>query len=191
MNHLLPKRWANSAVLVGLCSLLFLAPVANGEPGPEEHGNFKRERNFKSGPHGAGPHRLFKLLHKLDVSDDQRRAIGEIIDKHRPLMRQFFEEMHTRRSTLQTILTTGDYDENNMRKLASEQAASAEEMFIGTATTFREISAILNAEQRAQLAVLIDERRDRHHDRAERWRSHPKGHADGGEHQELSSSPPN
>ena len=182
MNHLLPKRCTGSALIVGICSLLLLASVANGEPNREDHANFKGERgerNFRFRPHGAEPHRLFKLLHKLDVSDEQRAAIGEIIDKHRPLMQQFFEDMHSRRNMLQTILTTGDYDENNMQKLASEQATSAEKMFLGTANTFHEISEILNAEQRAQLAIMIDKRRehhrDRHRKRAERWRSHNHG----------------
>ena len=96
-------------------------------------------------------------------------------------MRQFFEDMHTRRSVLQTILTSGEYDEKNLQKLASEQAASAEKMFLGTASTFHQISAILNTEQRAQLAVMIDKRgehrRDMRRERTERRRSRDYGHA--------------
>jgi Spy/CpxP family protein refolding chaperone len=120
---------------------------------------------------GFGPHRMFKLLHDLDVSREQRMAIGEVMDKHRPIMREFMLDIMDGKKALQVILTSPDYDPAQIKELATTQARNAEQMFLATAKTFADISAILTPEQRQQLAEMIAERGDR------RWNER-RGHRD-------------
>ena len=128
-----------------------------------------RDASFRTASHGFGPHRLFRLLHELDVTREQRDAIGAIMDRHRPQMREFAFGMMDAKDTLKSILTSADYDPAQVESLAAAQAASAEQMFLTTASAFAEIGSLLTAEQRAELAKLMDRRgrhRGRHHDTA-------------------------
>lgn len=117
----------------------------------------RSDENVREVSRGFGPHRLFKLLHHLDISREQRTAIGEVMDQHRPVMREFMFDMMDGKKALHGILTSPDYDPKQIEELAMLQAKNAEEMFLATAKTFAEISAILTPEQRQELAKMIEE----------------------------------
>jgi Spy/CpxP family protein refolding chaperone len=70
---------------------------------------------------------------------------------------------------LHAILTSSDYDPKRIEELAMAQAKNAEKMFLATAKTFADISAILTPDQRRELGELIEERGER---RRERRREH-------------------
>ncbi len=125
---------------------------------------------FRHTSRDFGPHRLFKLLHQLDVTREQRTAIGEIMDEHRPVMREFMFDMMDGKQALHAILTSDDYDPSQIEALALKQAENAEQMFLATAKTFADISAILTHEQRQQLADMIEERQEKRRERHRRHR---------------------
>ena len=54
---------------------------------------FAAPGGFGHGHGGFGPHRIFKVLHRLDLDREQERQIGEIIDKNRPFMRELMFEL--------------------------------------------------------------------------------------------------
>lgn len=121
---------------------------------------------FKPASRGFSPHYIFKLLHRLDVSREQGTKIGAVMDAHRPLMREFMFDMKDGKKALHAILTSDNYDPQQIEDLAARQAALAEKMFLATAKSFADISAILNAEQRKELAALMAEHETR-------WRRGP------------------
>jgi len=137
-------------LIVVMCATLATAFSAQAEPGAGP--------GFKQMSRGFGPHRMFKLLHKLDVSREQRTAIGEVMDTHRPMMREFMFDMMDGKKALQAILTSENYDPKQIEDLAAAQAANAEKMFLATAKSFAEISAILTPEQRKELAKMMESR---------------------------------
>ena len=136
--------------------------------------------------HGFGPHRLFKMIHHLDLSREQREKVGLVMDKHRPQMRTFMLDMMDAKKALQEILNDPNYSPTAVEALAKSQAANAESMFLATASTFAEIGGILTPEQRKQVSQRMDKRRGwrrgghhgpddkkpgRHHDSGESSRS--------------------
>lgn len=153
------------SLLIILCFGLIAAHSSNAEPvdGDRAH------ESFRHGSRGFGPHRVFKLLHKLDVSGEQRKAIDEVLDKHRSLMHEFMSDMMDGKKALHDILTSSDYDTGQIDDLAMAQAKNTEQRFLSTARTFAEISAILTPEQRRRLADMIEKRRER---REEKHREH-------------------
>jgi len=163
MNQQKSGQAPSLSLLFILCCSVFLASSVNAES--TGHG----DAGFKHVSRGFGPHRMFKLLHKLDVSPEQRTAIGEVMDKHRPVMREFMFDMMDGKKALHEILTSSDYDPKQIEELAMAQAKNAEKMFLATARTFADISAILTPDQRRELADLIEERGER---RRERRREH-------------------
>jgi Spy/CpxP family protein refolding chaperone len=146
----LNERWLLPLVLLSVVGGSFgIAAGAYAEPG------------FKQTSRGFGPHHIFKLLHELDVSREQATKIGAVMDAHRPLMREFMFDMKDGKKALQAILTSADYDPKQIEELAAKQAALAEKMFLATAKSFADISVILNAEQRKELAALMAEHKNR------------------------------
>lgn len=132
--------------------------------------------------HGFGPHRLFKMIHHLDLSREQREKVGLVMDKHRPQMRTFMLDMLDAKKALQDILNDPNYSPTAVESLAKSQAANAESMFLATASTFAEIGGILTPEQRKQVSKKMDKRRG--WGRGEHHRSGDKGsrrHSDEGE----------
>jgi protein CpxP len=163
MNQKKSSNYLSFTLILALGISVLFTYSAVAEPGQRDGSEFKHmSRDF-------GPHRLFRLLHKLDVSKEQRTAIGEVMDEHRPVMREFMFDMMDGKEALHAILTSSDYDPNQIEALALAQAKNAEQMFLATAKTFAEISAILTPDQRQQLAEMIEERRD---GRREKRREH-------------------
>ncbi|HJP36582.1 MAG TPA: Spy/CpxP family protein refolding chaperone [Gammaproteobacteria bacterium] len=165
MTQRKPHHHIRLTLALILCFGVFSAYSVSAEPpGGDGEGLRHTSRDFS-------PHRLFKLLHRLDISREQRTAIGEVMDKHRPVMREFMFDMMDGKKALQNILTSPDYDPKQIEELAMAQARNAEQMFLATAKTLAEISALLTPEQRLELAELIDERgergRQRHRERRE------------------------
>ena len=160
MKHL-NHRWLLPLMLLGVvCTGFGVAASAHAEPG------------FKHASRDFGPHQLFRLLHQLDVSREQRTQIGSIMDAHRPLMREFMFDMTDGKKALQAILTSDNYDPKQIEKLAAAQAVNAEKMFLATAKSFADISAILTPEQRKELAAMMAE----HDGRWGRGRPGDRGH---------------
>lgn len=149
MKH--PKQsWLLPLVLLSVIGGSFgIAANAHAEPG------------FKHTSRGFSPHHIFKLLHRLDVSREQGTKIGAVMDAHRPMMREFMYDMKDGKKALQAILTSDNYDPEQIEDLAAKQAALAEKMFLATAKSFADISAILNAEQRKELAALMAKHENR------------------------------
>lgn len=147
-NH--NQRWLLLLVLLGIAGGSFgIAASAHAEPG------------FQHTSRGFGPHYIFRLLHRLDVSREQGTKIGAVMDAHRPLMREFMFDMKDGKKALQAILTSDSYDPKQIEDLAAKQAALAEKMYLATAKSFADISAILNAEQRKELAALMADHENR------------------------------
>jgi Spy/CpxP family protein refolding chaperone len=131
-------------------------------------GGFGIAANAQAAPPGLrhtsrdfSPHHIFKLLHRLDVNREQSTQIGAVMDAHRPLMREFMFDMKDGKKALQAILTSDNYDPQQIEDLAAKQAAIAEKMFRATAKSFADISAILTAEQRKELAAMMAEHENR------------------------------
>lgn len=163
MNQNSSRHHRSFCLVLMLCVGVFSSVDASAELSRRDGGHIERvARNF-------GPHLMFKLLHKLDVTDEQRAAIGEVMDKHRPVMRKFMADMMDGKKALHDILTSSDYDQTQIVALAITQAKNAEKMFLATARTFADISALLTPEQRRQLAELIEKR-------GKRWEKHHDQH---------------
>ncbi|MGR9090554.1 MAG: Spy/CpxP family protein refolding chaperone [Gammaproteobacteria bacterium] len=143
-------RWLLPLVLLGaVCTGFGITASAYAESG------------FKHASRDFGPHRIFRLLHRLDASREQRTQIGAVMDAHRPLMREFMFDMMDGKKALQAILTSDNYDQKQVEELAAAQAVNAEKMFLATAKSFADISAILTADQRKELAAMMEEHEGR------------------------------
>ncbi len=144
MNNL-KHRWLLPLVLLSVvCTGFAVMASAHAEP------------SFQHASRDFGPQRMYKLLHRLDVSREQRTQIGAIMDAHRPLMREFMFDMMDGKKALHGILTGDNYDPKQVEELAAAQAANAEKMFLATAKSFADISAILTADQRKELAEMME-----------------------------------
>ena len=112
------------------------------------------------GAYGPGfkPHRLFKMIHHLDLSREQREKIGAVMDEQRPKMRTFMLDMMDAKTDLQEILNNPNYNPEAVESLAKIQAANTEQIFVTSAAAFAKIAAVLTPEQRQEVAKQMDRR---------------------------------
>ena len=149
MTHPTARRTVPSSLIIVLFLGLFSAGNANA------HDPNHRPPEFKPMSRDFGPHRLFKLLHRLELSDEQRIALEAIVSEYRPVMGQFMSDLMSGGNALHSIVLTQEYDAREIEKLAVRQAENAQKIFLSTATTFAEISEILSAVQRQELGEII------------------------------------
>ena len=123
----------------------------------------------KTGPGmGGRAHRIMRLMHDLDMTREQRDQIADITDANRRSMRDAMFDMMDAKKTLQSILTTGNYDAGQVEKLAAQQAQHAEKMILTTAKMYADVSAVLSEEQRDRLAEKMKTR-------SHGWRDYHRG----------------
>ena len=129
---------------IGMLSSVFaLGAIAGVGALAAWHGEFGRDvAQFEFSPHGAGP--MMAMMRRLNLSVQQREAIGVIVAKHAPARRAIMQEM------------TGKCGQELEREKSAQDS---------------EIRAVLNPEQRARFDELSKRQHERmfgeHHDHAQ------------------------
>jgi len=114
-------------------------------PGREQARGFRRER---------GPRGLFdpRLMHELNLTDDQRQQIGQIVANN-------FENTKEQRELLGQLI-----EKKRQGTLTDEEQARLkslhEQMRLSMQITESRIAALLTADQKAKLEQIIKERRE-------------------------------
>ena len=119
---------------IGILSSVFaLGAIAGVSTLAAWHGEFRRDvEQLGFGPHGARP--MMALMRRLNLSVQQREAIGAIVAKHAPARRAIMQQM----------------TEKCGQELEREKSAQDSE-----------IRAVLNPEQRARFDELSKRQHER------------------------------
>jgi len=116
------------------------------------------------GQEGHGPaggfHGLL-ALRQLDLSDDQKLAVSDILKKYAGDLDKARESMQAGRQRMAALVLTDEFDEAAIRQAFQETSADMEEAVVLRAKIFAEIKAVLTAEQLEQLADMQRNREER------------------------------
>jgi len=138
--------------VLGAAAVLMLAALPALAQGPHGHG--------KGLHHGGGPGMGHgRLLQELDLSQEQRDAIGDLLLAHRTAMRGQRDAMRAARGALMDATHAETLDEAAVRAAAAEVAALEADRAVARARVFQQVQAILTPEQRTELQQRIAERR--------------------------------
>jgi Spy/CpxP family protein refolding chaperone len=125
--------------------------MAMGEvfPAPH-HGAFFMNESF-AGAMPMDTMHLVMLAERLELSKDQREALGKIVDEAMPKMRDLMFRMGDARKELDTALEGQGKDDSALRALADAQGKLHADLLFLQLSTRQRMRQLLTEEQRAQL----------------------------------------
>ncbi len=113
------------------------------------------------GPGRGGPFMLRALDRHLDLTDDQRTAIEQIVDASRAEGEALRVEMHALFEQVRDQVEQEGFDEDRVRIIIENQAPRMVDMMVLRIRTLAEIREQLTPEQQATMQELIESRRGR------------------------------
>ena len=146
-----------SALVVS--SLGLVAPVSakpQGDGADCERGRHM-EAFHKRGEKGFNVDRMAK---KLDLSENQRTQIEDIMAASKPQIMDHREKLRENRKQLKSLTKQSPLDEAALRKVADTQGDLTADMIVLRAQQRAKIGDILTQEQRAKLADRADKKRE-------------------------------
>lgn len=109
-------------------------------------------RHEKMGGRGLG-----MFLKKLDLTEEQKTQVKQIIDGSREKVKPIFEAMKANREKLKDTTDGGMFDEAEVSALAAEQGNLAAQLIVEKERTKSQIFAILTDEQKAKAIKMRTE----------------------------------
>jgi protein CpxP len=146
----IPAHFRRLAIVIVL--VLLATPVlAQGGPGRGPgHGHF----------HGADSPMHERVLEQLDLTDDQREQIDQLIADHRTAMKDRREQMRERRTAMRDLMHADEFDEAAIRDAAMAIAEAEADVAVERARLRHEIHALLTPEQQEKAAQMREKRRE-------------------------------
>jgi len=153
----------------------------------------RHERRGPGGPGGPGDAGRFgrggfggpmAILRQLDLTEDQRAQVRQVMDSHRDELRASGERVMAAHRAQNDAVTAAQFDEQVVRTRAAELAAVQADAAVLQAKVHSEVFAVLTPEQQAKAAELKAQRQVRAQQFRERARERAK------ERQQRRATPP-
>lgn len=150
------SRFAMIISLSALTLALFagIAIAEQGEPGSTQHG--MRMHHGFMGDHGLG-----LPLHELNLTDDQKTQIHQIMKSEhaniKPLMQQEFQA----RQQLIQLVTSGSFDQAKASAIAAQESQTHVQLEVEHAKIASQIYQLLDSTQKAKVADIVAKHQQR------------------------------
>ena len=146
----IPTHFRRIAIVLVLA--LLAAPVLAQGPsgrGPG-HGHF----------HGEDSPMHERVLAQLDLTDEQREEVEQLMTDHRAAMKDRREQMRDRRMAMRDLIHADEFDEAAIRDAAMAIAEAEADVAVERARLRHEIHALLTPEQQEKAAQMREKRRE-------------------------------
>lgn len=101
------------------------------------------------------------FVHKLDLTDAQQAQVKAIMAKEKPAIQPLMLQMAQSHTQLRDLVISGNFDENKVRDLASQQSQTMTELTVQHARIASEMVQVLTPEQKTKLTTLLNQRQQR------------------------------
>lgn len=122
------------------------------------------QRAGRDGANHFGGHRgaMFGMaLRGLDLTDDQKAKVKEIMDTTRGTVKPLMEQLRANRQAQATVGTDGAFDEAKAQAFANEQSALMAKVIVERERAKAQVFGLLTDEQKAKAAELRQKFQDR------------------------------
>jgi Spy/CpxP family protein refolding chaperone len=159
-----------AAALVAVAGTALVHAQAQGTPAPQERQAGPRGPGGPGGPWGhgrfgrrgpGGPMGDLGLLRGLDLTEDQRAQVRQIMQGHRDEFRAVGERLQAAHRAQQDAVEATPFDENAVRARAADVAAIQADAVVLRAKVRSDVFAVLTPEQQAKAAELKAQRAQR------------------------------
>jgi Spy/CpxP family protein refolding chaperone len=108
------------------------------------------EQDGLGGEHGFGGHIMGRMAKQLNLTDDQKTQIKGIVAAEKPTVQPLFEQLKANRQALKAATANGQFDESQVRQLASQQAQTVASLIVEKERVKAKIYGVLTPEQRTK-----------------------------------------
>ncbi len=133
-------KWVGAAL-----ALTLLAAVALAEATRPAH-------HHRAGMYG-GP--MVRVFRQLDLTDTQRTQIHQILAKEKPAMQPLMRQMAQNRYQITQLELAENFDESQVRSLATQQTQSMSDLIVQRARIESELVRVLTPDQRTKLSQIL------------------------------------
>jgi protein CpxP len=183
-----------AAAVAAVVTTAFVHAQAQDGPGAPAQGHERRGPGGPGGPGGffRGPDGFGRggfggpmaLLRGLDLTEDQRAQVRQVMDSHRDELRAIGERVMAAHRAQDDAVTAAQFDEQVVRSKSAELAAVEADAAVLRAKLHSEVFAVLTPEQQAKAAELKAQRQADMQQFRERTRERVK------ERQQRRATPP-
>ena len=131
-----------------------------GPGGPGGPGGPDGPFGFGRGP-GGGPGGPLALLRQLDLSDEQRAQVRQVMESHNVELKAVGDRLRAAHKAQDDAIEAPNFDENAVRSKAAEVAAIQADAAVLRAKLHSEVFAVLTPDQQAKAAELKAQREAR------------------------------
>jgi periplasmic protein CpxP/Spy len=111
-----------------------------------------------------------RMFDTLNLTDSQRKTIGELFAANRDTMRALQQRLREQHQLLTDASQKQPFDEAAVRLQAQEMAKLQSEIMVHRAALMNKVSTVLSADQRAKLQELRVQRKEQFKERFEQRR---------------------
>ena len=143
--------------LVGALALLLVAGVGAAQTVQRVHMHGHEGR--------FGDRMLQHMSSYLNLSEAQQNQVKEIVAKGKPAMEPLMQQMAQSHQQMLQLVTSGNFDENKARDIASQQAQAMSAMEVQKASVEAQIYQLLTPDQKTKAMQFIAQHE-------QRWKQH-------------------
>ena len=123
---------------------------------------------FRGGESGHGPGGGMRVLMNLDLSQSQKQAVYDILQKYEDEQQATRENLRSQKKELFDVTARETFNEENVRQSFRELVPAMENAHVLRAKIHSEVMAVLTDDQLEELQQLRDERDRRRHNKRNR-----------------------
>ena len=164
MRRSLAGMFGAAAVAAVVTTGFVHAQTQDGAGAPAPRHERPRGPGGPGGPGGFGRGGFggpLGMLRQLDLTDDQRAQVRQVMDSHRDELRAVGERVMAAHRAQRDVVTSAQFDEQAVRAKAAELATAEADAAVLRAKVHSEVFAVLTPEQQAKAAELEAQREAR------------------------------
>lgn len=152
------SRFARTA-LYSVLGLALVAGIAvaeeQGGPGPMHHG--------MRGMHGhmMGDPGLAMMLHRLNLTDDQKAQVKKIFETEKPNLQPLHQQEFQAHQQMMQLITSGNFDQAKATAIATQEAQTHIQMEVEHAKIHAQVYQLLDSTQKAKVADMMAKHQQR------------------------------
>ncbi|MBS1792462.1 MAG: Spy/CpxP family protein refolding chaperone [Acidobacteria bacterium] len=144
-----------ATTILGLGAVLIFGQKMGGE-------------RFGFGPKGFGGPHFERLFEKLNLTEEQKTQVKQIIEDSKTRVKPLMESLRANHEQMEKLGKDGVYNEEQVTQLAAAQADTMKQLIIEKEKTKAQIFAVLTPEQRAQAEQMKEQFKERFKERFKR-----------------------
>jgi Spy/CpxP family protein refolding chaperone len=146
------KRTKLLSVLLAIAIAISMVATVNADP-------------FRGGKLGNGPGGGIRVLMNLDLSQDQKQSIYDILQKYEDEQQATRANLRSNKDEFFDVASGGNFNEENVRKSFQELVPAMEDAYVLRAKVHSEVMAVLTDDQLEELQKIKSERAGRRQDK--------------------------